>query len=80
MPRAPRSNRDLKRYDYDRDPQFDKRKPTDTQSTSISMYPRDFEILDDLAEYFGCSRSEAVRTAVRHLSAAFGVTKGKNKR
>ena len=36
---------------------------------SFALYPRDNEMIDDLAGFLGCSRSEAVRTAVRSFVA-----------
>lgn len=42
-----------------------------TWSLSISCYEQDVELLNWLTEYLGCSKSEAVRTAVRLAAAQF---------
>jgi len=35
----------------------------------FSLYERDNTMVDELAAFLGCSRSEAVRSAIRHFSA-----------
>lgn len=45
------------------------------KSLSISMYPRDFELVEQLAQFLGCSKSEAIRTAIRSMTAQLGVIK-----
>jgi len=40
---------------------------TKTVNITISIYPRDDEMIQELRDYFGTSQSDAVRTAVRAL-------------
>lgn len=35
---------------------------------TLSMYPKDVELLEWMASYLGCSQSEAFRTAIRIAS------------
>lgn len=44
-------------------------------SVALSMFKRDAELLDILAEYLGTSRSEAARTAIRAMVAQLGILK-----
>lgn len=54
----------------------DGRKGT-TVNAAYSMYQRDYDLVLALSLFYGCSRSEAVRTAVRSHAAHIGVTTGK---
>jgi metal-responsive CopG/Arc/MetJ family transcriptional regulator len=36
-----------------------------TQTMSVSLTLRDLELTQDMQEYYGCSRSEIVRMAIR---------------
>lgn len=35
---------------------------------SVSLYPADAEMLDKVITYLGCSKSEAIRTAIRLMA------------
>lgn len=37
---------------------------------TLSLYPRDLELLNWISEYLGCSQSEAFRTAIRVAASA----------
>jgi hypothetical protein len=41
--------------------------PTKTINVTISIYPRDDEMLQELREHFGTSQSDVVRTGIRTL-------------
>lgn len=43
-----------------------------TVPTSFSMTSKDKELIDWLADYFGTNKSDAVRSAVRHMAAHVG--------
>lgn len=43
-----------------------------TVPTSFSMTAKDKEMIGWLADYFGTNKSEAVRSAVRHMAAHVG--------
>lgn len=40
-----------------------------TKQMPIQLYPADAEMLDLIVEYLGCSRSEAVRSAIRIMAS-----------
>lgn len=39
-----------------------------TVPLTASLYPADSEMLDAISEFLGCSRSEAVRSAIRIMA------------
>jgi hypothetical protein len=44
---------------------------------NFALSERDVMLITNLSEYLGCSRSEAVRTAVRHFAAHIGAMEGR---
>ena len=42
-------------------------------TVSLSMYKRDAELLELLAQYLGTTRSEAARSAIRAMVAQLGI-------
>lgn len=54
-------------------PEEVKRRPPQQILRTFSMREKDAELVERLASYYGTSRSEAVRTAVRHLAASVGL-------
>jgi hypothetical protein len=52
--------------------------PTRVKMTGVMMYPQDQKLVADLAQHFGCSKSEIVRTAVRSFAAHIGYLESQN--
>jgi len=53
----------------DRRVAFQARSKRNVTLKAFSLYERDDELINRLADYLGCSRSEAVRSGIRHFAA-----------
>lgn len=51
-----------------------------TSTVAVSLYEKDAQLLNWLTEYLGCSKSEAVRSAVRHMASHVGYLEGHGKK
>lgn len=47
-----------------------------TYNLTCSLYPADIELLEGIQEHLGCSRSEAMRTAIRSFAAHLAFLQG----
>lgn len=48
-------------------------RPGKTRPLAFSAYDKDIRLLDQVQEHLGCSRSETVRSAIRHLAMALDI-------
>lgn len=51
--------------------------PRNVRPVTFSLSERDLGLLEQIAEFYNSTKSDALRTAIRHLAASNGMLKGK---